>query len=420
MHHSQPRVALHSLGCKLNQAELQEYAITFEAQGCLVVGPRDAADVYVINTCTVTAEAERKARQWLRMVRRTHPGALLVACGCGVQRARAEFELLADMVLGNHEKANAASLVAERLTGGRGRETDVAAAARVGRTRSLVKVQEGCATPCTYCVVPRVRIGEQSVARETVLSTVRARIDAGYREIVLTGTRIGAYRDGTVDLAWLVTEVLAMPGLGRLRLSSLQPRELTDALLSLWQDRRLCRHFHLALQSGSATVLRRMRRAYDPAEYADALRRLRLAVPGVAITTDVIVGFPGESDDEFEQTVAFCRTAGFARIHVFPYSRRPGTPAAAMPDQLPGPLIRKRVAGMERVAQESRQTYASSWLGRRVQVLWEEELAPGCGVYAGTSDNYLSVLCRSETPLHNVMEEVALERMEGQRVWARR
>jgi threonylcarbamoyladenosine tRNA methylthiotransferase MtaB len=414
------RIALHALGCKLNQAELQELAIAFESRGFRIVGARDDADAYVINTCTVTAEADRKARQWLRTVRRNHPESLVVACGCGVESGRAQLEPLTDLLITNREKAvmvdRVAARLATQLDGVLGDEQE----RRSGRTRSLVKVQEGCATPCTYCIVPYVRRGEESRPIEDVLSTVRSRIRDGYKEIVLTGTKIGAYRDGEVTLLGLLRQVLGLPGLGRVRLSSLQPQELSFELLSLWQDSRLCRHFHLSLQSGSGTVLERMRRQYSPGEYDEALQHIRAAVPGVAITTDVIVGFPGETDEEFAAGMSFCETAGFARIHVFPYSRRPGTPAVNMSGQVPADVVRQRVAIMEELARRSRTSYASSWLGRRQQVLWEVETGPGSGVYVGTSDNYLRLLCHSRSPLQNVLEEVVPDTLDADGVWVRR
>ena len=414
------RIALHALGCKLNQAELQELAIAFESRGFHVVGARDVADAYIINTCTVTAEADRKARQWLRTVRRNHPESLIVACGCAVESARAHLEPLADLLITNREKDVTVELVAARLATRANCVLSDEHKRHSGRTRSLVKVQEGCATPCTYCIVPYVRRGEESRPVEDALETVRSRIRDGYREIVLTGTKIGAYRDGDVTLVGLLRQVLALPGLGRVRLSSLQPQELSSELLSLWQDTRLCRHFHLSLQSGSGTVLERMHRQYGPGEYHEAVQRIRAVVPGVAITTDVIVGFPGETDEEFAAGASFCEAAGFARIHVFPYSRRPGTPAAAMKDQVSAAVVRHRVAIMEGLAGRSRTAYAESWLGGRQQVLWEVETEPESGVYAGTSDNYLRLLCHSRVPLQNVLEEVVLERLDADGVWVRR
>jgi threonylcarbamoyladenosine tRNA methylthiotransferase MtaB len=253
-----------------------------------------------------------------------------------------------------------------------------------------------------------------------VLQTVRQRIHDGHKEIVLTGTKIGAYRDGDTTLAGLVRMALGVPGLLRLRLSSLQPGELSGELLSLWEDSRLCPHLHLSLQSGSPGVLRRMGRAYSPSSYMRSLEAIRAVAPDAAVTTDVIVGFPGESDSEFGETVSFCEAAEFARIHVFPFSPRPGTRAAAMGGRVSSLTMRERVDVMRRLASSNREKYARSWLGRTVDVLWEEETNPGSHVYSGTSRNYLRLLCHSALPLHNVLEDVMLERLVGDEVWARR
>ncbi len=419
------RVAVHALGCKLNQAELETLAAQFEARGFTVVSPRDKADVYVINTCTVTAEADRKVRQWLRSVRRHNPESLTVATGCYVQRVPGELASLADVLADNDEKSRVVDAVEEQL---RKREVRAEGAGPVvergasshGRTRSLVKVQEGCSTPCAYCIVPLVRLEERSMPAEEILQTVGQRIHDGPKEIVLTGTKIGVYRDGDTALADLVRMVLGLPGLQRLRLSSLQPRELSGELLSLWEDSRLCPHFHLSLQSGSAGVLRRMGRGYSPSSYMRSLEAIRAVLPDAAITTDVIVGFPGESDPEFGETVSFCEAAGFARIHVFPYSSRPGTRAAGMGGMVAPATMRERVGVMSRLASSSREKYAHSWLGRTAEVLWEDETKPGSHVYSGTSHNYLRLLCRSALPLHNVLEDVTLEHLVGDAVWVRR
>lgn len=391
----------------------------------MVVDARFDADAYLVNTCTVTAEADRKARQWLRGVRRRHPCSLMVASGCAVERAPEQLEPLADLLIGNRQKNEVVDLVVSKLdarhshaSGIRLRSTSDALP--VGRTRSLIRVQQGCASHCAFCVVPFVRGEELSLPVDGILSAIQERIGMGCKEIVLTGTKIGAYRDGETTLPGLVEKVLSLPGLLRLRLSSLQPQELSDDLLSLWSDRRLCRHFHLSLQSGSETVLRRMGRLYSLSGYLQAVKRIRWMIPEAAITTDVIVGFPSESDEEFRSTIQFIEKVVFARIHVFPYSRRPGTRAAEMPGQVPSPIVRQRAAILEGVAANSRHAYARSWLGRRVNVLWEEETVPGSGIFAGTTDNYLRTMCYSSIPLQNTLETVALARLESQGVWVRR
>jgi threonylcarbamoyladenosine tRNA methylthiotransferase MtaB len=253
-----------------------------------------------------------------------------------------------------------------------------------------------------------------------VLSVARERIAAGHKELILTGTRPGAYRDGDLRLAHLVRAVLNLPGLGRVRISSLQPQELSTELLSLWSDSRLCPHFHLSLQSGSAAVLRRMLRGYTPGRFMAALDDIRSAAPGAAVTTDIIVGFPGESDSEFEESALFCERAGFARIHVFPFSVRPGTRAAEMEDHVAPPVVKQRVRVMHDIGQRGHRSYVQSLIGRVVTSLWEEETNPGSGEYLGTSENYLRLICRSGLPLHNVLEQVVVVGAEGEYVRVRR
>jgi len=378
----------------------------------------------VVNTCTVTSEADRQLRQWLRAVRRRQPSSLLVAVGCAAERKAPQLRELADVVLGNAEKGRVAALVAHRLEmkGSSCLASVPPARARciASRTRSLVKIQDGCQASCAYCIVPLVRRDETSVPLAGVLSVARERIAAGHSELVLTGTRPGAYRDGERRLSDVIRAVLDLPGLGRLRVSSLQPQELSPRLLSLWSDSRLCPHFHLSLQSGSASVLRRMARGYTPGRFMQALDDIRAAVPGVAITTDIIVGFPAETDGEFAESVRFCERAEFSRIHVFPFSPRPGTRAAEMENRVVGQQMKERVHTMHELAERGRRLYIDSLVGKRVRALWEEETSPGSGEYLGTSENYLRLICRSRVPLHNALERVIVEGVEGEYVRVRR
>ncbi len=399
-------------------------AAAFAARGDQLVGVEEDADAYVVNTCTVTAEADRQLRQWLRSVRRRQPSSLLVAVGCAAERNALELRECADVLVGNVGKSDVVSLVDEHLSrkgvdgvsgGSAGNWSQVP-----GRTRSLLKIQEGCLAPCTYCIVPRVRRGEMSTPLPEVLSIARERLAAGHKELVLTGTRPGAWRDASLRLVDLVGALLELPDLGRLRISSLQPQELSPELLSLWSDRRLCPHFHLALQSGSGTVLRQMARGYTPERFTQSLSDIRAAAPGAAVTTDVIVGFPGETDEEFEQSVAFCGRAGFARMHVFPFSPRPGTLAAEMAGAVPVGVMRTRLNVMHDLAQRSRREYVDALVGRAVEALWEEETSPGSGEYTGTSENYLRLISRSDVPLHNVLERVVVVCAEGDYVRVRR
>ena len=416
---SQParRVALLTLGCKLNQADSEAIGRDLLAAGCRVLTRPAPADAFIINTCAVTHVAERKARHLARLARRLSPGAPVILTGCCVETAGPALgaDTGGDLILGNREKSSAASRVLAALPdcplGGPRERTRQKGGSP--RTRAFVRVQEGCNDVCAFCIVPRTRGRERSVPVGEVLSAVRAREEDGVQEVVLTGTQLGAYRgDGTADtrLRDLLQALLAETSVPRLRLSSLQPRDITGDLLSLWENPRLCRHFHLALQSGSDAVLSRMRRRYTAEGFRRALALIRGSVPDAAVTTDVIAGFPGESEGDFEATYAFCREAGFARLHVFPYSRRPGTGAARMSDQVPEPVKRARAQHLLALARDLRAGFEGRFHGSVMPVLWERD-RPGSGgrVWEGLTDNYLRAFTRSDADLRNRILPVRLE-----------
>ena len=384
----------------------------FAAAGYRVVSPSEGAAVHIVNTCTVTHVADRKSRHLLRLARRADPEALVVAIGCYPQRARRELESMAevDVVLANEDKPRvfevleAGGLIG--VKGGGGASPHV-------RTRSMVKVQEGCNQFCAYCIVPFVRGRERSLPPGEVVHEVAGRAKEGYREATLTGTEIGTYEPG---LAAMVQRVLAESGIERLRLSSLRPRDLTPELLNLWNDGRLCPHAHIPLQSGSDAVLRRMGRPYSVAEYADAVARVREAVPRMSVTADVLVGFPGETGEEFEESFAFCRAMGFGGIHVFSYSERPGTAAADMGGKVAEKEKALRSKRMLELAKESARGYRQHYLGCEAAVLWEQEV--GEGVWTGYTDNYIRVFTRSDRPLHNGITVARLTDWRGEDLWA--
>jgi len=390
------RVAFYTLGCKLNQAETESLAREFGEAGYQFVASDDAADVYITNTCTVTHIADRKSRHWLRLARRRNPEALIVAAGCYAQRAPQELSPLADLVVGNEEKEHLVQFVAKidgrsPISGNhRGLSPD-----GIGRVRSLTKIQDGCRSPCAYCIVPRVRTDEYCLHPVEIVKGIKARLAAGYKEIVLTGTKIGCYKSDGMNLRHLVEHVLRDTDVERLRLSSLQPQEISPQLLTLWQDERLCRHFHLALQSASDSVLQRMKRCYSSDDYRRAVSLIREAVPGAAITTDVMVGFPGETDDEFGRSYRFCQEASLANIHVFPFSPRPGTEAEAMPDQVGDRAKKERAQRMLELARDCRHRFCQGLIGQTMPVLWEKEVHTGEGVYSGLTDSYVRVFAHS-------------------------
>jgi len=415
------RVAFYTLGCKLNQAETESLANRFSKAGFQLVSPNDVADIYIANTCTVTHIADRKSRHWLRLARRRNPRALIIATGCYAQRSRQELAHLADLVVDNKEKEHLLALTPALSLEGRGlgesetKQSQVLAA--TVRTRSLIKIQDGCHGPCTYCIVPKVRPREYSLPSSQIIDEVKQKVALGYKEVVLTGTKVGSYRDGSADLRDLVQRILSSTSIERLRLSSLQPSEISSELLDLWQDERLCRHFHLALQSGSETVLQRMRRSYSLNQYQRTIILIKEKIPEVAITTDIMVGFPGESAEEFEQSYSFCQQAGFANIHVFPFSPRPETAAARMPEQIKDKIKQERNQRMLALSRSSRRRFCEQFLGQTMPVLWEKETSPGSSIYSGLTGNYIRVFTDSEKSLNNEITPVKLVEFHNQGIW---
>jgi threonylcarbamoyladenosine tRNA methylthiotransferase MtaB len=399
-----PRVTLDTVGCKLNQAETQHLAQQFAQAGYQLVAPDDGADVYVLNTCTVTHVADGKCRRLINQARRRNPGALVIAIGCYVERARRELAQMrgVDLVLDNRQKMDLLPRLEEL---GHLVRPRTGASRAASRTRAFIKVQDGCDNFCSYCIVPLVRGSEKSLPLDQVLADVRNRVADGYQEVVLTGTEIGAYSHEGAGLKELLQLILAETRVARLRLSSLQPQEITPELLGLWADERLCRHFHLSLQSGSDAVLKQMKRRYTTADYQRAVDLIRQAVPGVAITTDVIVGFPGETEAEFEQSYSFCKQMQFARIHVFSYSPRPGTQAALMPRQVEDKVKRERSRRMLALGRACVRSFRKKFLGETMLVLWEKET---CGIWSGLTDNYIRAYAKSDQDLTNRLLPVKL------------
>ncbi len=420
-----PTVAIETHGCKLNQADSSALAWEFARAGFRLVAPEEPADVYVLNTCTVTHIADRKARHALRAARRRSPGATIVATGCYAQRAPQDLKAMeeVDLVIGNRDKATLVRQVAEwrgevPVPCATGAEPE-AFSPRIARTRAMVKIQEGCDQVCAYCIVPRVRGRERSIPPEDILAQIGRHVAQGYREVVLTGTQLGSYGFDIpgMDITRLVARILEGTDVARLRISSLQPQDITQGLLRLWADPRLCPHLHIPLQSGSDAVLRRMRRRYTARLYRETLDLVRQMVPDVAITTDVIVGFPGETEEEFEETLALCQQAAFAAMHVFPYSARPGTSAAHFGGQVPAEVKDRRVQRLLHLADAQAAGFRMALLGQVRPVLWEEARETD-GLWTGLTDNYVRVAARSQRPLANEVTPARLVRVVGETVYA--
>lgn len=389
-------IALETLGCKLNQAESESLRNRFAERGYRTTPHSNDSSVYILNTCTVTHIADRKCRHLLRRARRLNSHALIIAIGCYAERAADDLYQVAgvDMILGNEEKLQLPDILIKQG----GLSAGSALSPQMHRTRSLVKVQEGCNQFCSYCIVPMVRGRELSLPADEVVSEVRAKVERGYREVVLTGTQIGSYRNG---IEFLIQRILDETEVKRLRLSSLQPPDITKELLSLWQKypRILCRHIHLPLQSGSDVVLQRMGRQYSTDIYMQAVASIREAIPDVAITTDLIVGFPGETDEDFAESYQFCQRMAFANMHVFPYSKRAGTLAAQMPEQVDEQVKKQRSRQMLILAKQGAYNFRGGFLGRTMLVLWEHE--SNDSTWEGFTDNYIRVVARSNEPLQN-------------------
>ncbi len=381
----------------------------FRSAGHVVVAGLEEADLHVVNTCTVTGEAARASRQLARRGRRLQPGLRTVVTGCYATASPAEAAELegVDLVVPNTEKERLLALVHEAFA------TDLVPLPPVlptpcfsldpGHARATVKIGDGCDMRCAFCIIPATRGRQRSRPLAEVVAEVAGLSEAGFREVVLTGVQISDYADGEATLYELASAVLSSTGVERLRLTSIAPWGFDDRLLGLFADRRLCRHLHLSLQSGCTATLRRMRRPYSAPAFAALQARIEDAAPGIAITTDVIVGFPGESDEEHEASRRFVEAAGFARVHLFPYSPRPGTAAATLPGQVPGDVKRRRMAALQQVAAGAERRFAERHLGWTVEVLWETRHD---GLWQGLTDNYLRVFTPAEGELRNTMSAV--------------
>ena len=369
------------------------------AEAGFEVVPQSAeADLYVLNTCSVTHVADAKGRQWLGGARRRNPQAKVIATGCYATRATGEVEALesVDAVVLNRDKDRLAEVASELMADWEDgvARSPIADVRGVGRSRAFVKIQDGCNQFCAFCVIPMTRGREFNVPLEQALDDIRARVDEGFKEVVITGPQIGSYGQypPTVEfrrdpegydgrLHGLIERVLEETELPRLRVSSIQPQDVTPRLLKAVGSPRVCSHVHIALQSGSDAVLSRMGRRYRVDEYKRAVYRFRDALPQIAITTDVMVGFPGETRDEFEESYRFCREMAFAAVHVFPYSRRPGTRAYDFDGAVSDEEKRGRMGRMLALSGEVGVEYRRAFLGKLLDVLWEEKVrVDGVGV----------------------------------------
>ena len=416
------RVAIYTLGCKVNQYETQALETELERRGHTLVPFTGEADAYIINTCTVTAVSDQKSRQTIRQARKRAPRAVVAVCGCYAQTApEAVRALEVDLVMGTGERMafldaledlararQAQPLV--RVDDALCRRTyeRLSAGGLEGRTRAMLKVEDGCVNFCTYCIIPYARGPIRSLPLADAVCEAKRLAGEGYRELVLTGIEISSwgadFRDGSA-LIDLVEALCAAAPECRVRLGSLEPRTVTEEFCRRAAALpNLCPHFHLSLQSGCDATLRRMGRKYDCARYYESVKLLRDFFDRPGITTDLIVGFPGETEEEFAQTLAFLSRCAFSAMHIFPYSRRSGTPAASMPGQCPNAVKQARARQAAQLAGEMRRAWLERWVGRTLSVLFEEEKD---GLWRGHAPNYTEVLAPG-SGLHNVICDVEI------------
>lgn len=384
------KVACHTLGCKVNQYDTQAMLEAFEKKGYQAVDFSQEADIYLINTCTVTGTGDQKSMKTIRRVHREHPQAAIIVAGCLAQRD-AQRVLLPGvrLVIGVKRRGEVVSLYEKAMaedialcaveSGGEWRFEPLAVCRHEGKTRATMKIQEGCDRYCAYCIIPYVRGPVRSMPLDAVAAEAERLSRAGYREVVLTGIHLASYgRHMDCDLMDAVAQVQQVEGIARIRLGSLEPVAVDEAWVArLTACDKVCPQFHLSMQSGSAGVLKRMRRRYTPQQYLHAARLLQSAYPHCAITTDVLTGFPGETEAEALETEAFLRRVGFARIHVFPYSRRAGTEADRLPEQVPEPVKQARCARLIAIGNQLEEAFVQKLVGTSQQVLFETQGADG-------------------------------------------
>lgn len=412
------KVALDFVGCRLNEAEIEQMARRFAARGDAITRDVTEADLLVFNTCAVTTEAARKSRQMISQAGRANPDAHIVVTGCHAEMAPDQLACLpgVERVIGNEQKDDLVRQVSGEDVSLHEHEPlarEVLRPGTLGRTRAFVKVQDGCDNRCTFCVTTLLRGDSRSRPPREVIDEINLLLDAGYREIVLTGVHLGSYGhdlDRPHGLRDLVEALLSSTGVPRLRLSSLEPWDLDADFFDLWADPRLCPHIHLPLQSGCNATLRRMARRTTQETFAALVDAARARIPDLSLTGDIIVGFPGETEAEFAESLAFAKSMGFARLHVFSYSSRPGTAAARMPDHVSTDLKKDRCARMMALSDQLWRAFQAQRIGRTYDVLWESAhgAMPEGLIWSGLTGNYLRVFTTATRLLNNTITPVRL------------
>ena len=422
------KAASFALGCKVNQNESEAIAELFAEKGYEIVGIDEEADVYVINTCTVTNFGDKKSRQLIRKVKRQNENAIVAVVGCYAQTAPKELMEIAgvNLVIGTKDRAQIVEMVEQydRANGVENHVSDImkervfeplSIQKLANRTRAYLKIQDGCSQYCSYCIIPYARGPIRSREPQEVVAEVKRLAENGFKEVVLTGIHVASYGKDRRDTSLLdiLKQVHEVEGIERIRFSSIEPNVVTEEFAQTMAALpKVCDHFHLSLQSGCDKTLKEMNRKYDTEKYRQAAATLRKYLPKVALTTDIIVGFPGETEEDFRESYAFAEEIGFAKIHVFPYSPKRGTPAAARKDQLLNAVKSERSHTLIQLSDRMAADFLADAVGTDAEVLYER--AVGDGIYEGHTTNYMKVHGRSEADLTNRIAKTHITRAEGE------
>ncbi len=421
-------VSAMTLGCKVNQYETEAMLELFQERGYRVVDNEERADVYVINTCTVTSLSDKKSRQFIRRCKRKNPEAIIGVVGCYSQVSPEEVEKIegVNIIIGTNNRKQIVDLVEDVPVWDKVVMVDDIMKVREfeelkidtvkDKTRAFLKIQEGCNQYCSYCIIPYARGPIRSRKPENVVSEVKRLAENGFKEIVLTGIHVASYGKDLngVTLTSVLKEVHDIDGIERIRLSSLEPRMFTEEfIMAIKEMPKFCNHFHLSLQSGSDTVLKRMNRKYTTAEYAAIVDRLREELDQPSFTTDIIVGFPGETDEEFEETYAFAQRIGFSQIHVFKYSPRQGTPAAEMKDQVHGDIKSERSTKLMALAHDMSEYYLDSFIGQNADIIIEGNVDTMPNYIEGLDDHYMRIAVELSEEYIGTIQRVKIIRREN-------
>ncbi|RDY24059.1 tRNA (N(6)-L-threonylcarbamoyladenosine(37)-C(2))-methylthiotransferase MtaB [Romboutsia maritimum] len=417
------KVAFYTLGCKVNQYETEAMLELFEKDGYKQVDSEEYADVYVINTCTVTHMSDRKSRQYIRRVKKKNPNAIIAVVGCYSQVSPEEILEIEEvnLVMGTNDRRKIVEEIKKIDSTKKSSTVDdimkvkafeeIEISQTNGKTRAFLKIQDGCDRYCTYCIIPHARGRVRSREIESIVSEVKKLADNGYKEVVLTGIHVASYgkdlRDREIRLLDVIKEINEIEKIERIRLSSVEPILFTDEFVKeVTEMKKVCPHYHLSLQSGCDETLKRMNRRYTTQEYKAIVERLREKIPNVAITTDVIVGFPGETNDEFNKTYEFLRDIELSQMHIFKYSPRKGTPAATMDNQIDPQMKQFRSEKLLNLSKENFNKFASKFIDTEVEILFEQNIADN--KYEGLTPNYIRVVAESDKDIQGKILKVKI------------